>query len=85
LYPRLFTEQSYSGQTPPTISFAQKGDPFTWMHPVQLLLKNSQTSHLIPQAEIFMVFEFILQVTTLFINFDKSTLKILIFLIIKRV
>lgn len=55
----LFTAQSYRGQTfSGIISFAQKVDPFTFRHPVQLLLKNSHSSHFNPQADNIMVFKF---------------------------
>jgi hypothetical protein len=52
----VLTEQSYKGHVPlDIISFAQKVDPFIFVHPVQVLLKNSHSSHFNPQADNIMV------------------------------
>jgi hypothetical protein len=59
--PRFFllTEQLYNGQVlSGIISFAQNVEPCTFMHPVQLLLKNSHSSHFNPQADSNMVILF---------------------------
>jgi len=47
----MLTEQSYMGQTLVGNSTAQNGEPLTLMHPVHVLLKNSQSSHFNPQAD----------------------------------
>jgi hypothetical protein len=67
--PFLFTEQSYIGQTlAGIISFAQKVDPFTFMHPVQVLLKNSHSSHINPQADNNMAEKYKYNITGFFLK-----------------
>jgi hypothetical protein len=52
----VLTEQSYKGHILlDIISFAQNVDPFIFVHPVQVLLKKSHSSHFNPQTDNIMV------------------------------
>ena len=52
LYPFLLTAQSYIGHTfDGIVSLAQNVEPLTLIQPVQVLLKNSHSSQINPQAD----------------------------------